>query len=183
LLYRICRADSIIDEDHWDLFFRKLVLTRLDSIGYGVLAAYLSRRAPGFWSSIRIPAFLIGLVMLSWLCRIQIVPVSFFLKTTYLSLMPLAIALLLPMLASLKTEPIQGKPFEFISRISYSMYFCNGLVFQVFNRNIHPASAGSRVAWFCLCWALVFCISWVIYRFFEYPVTELRERVGSENSE
>jgi peptidoglycan/LPS O-acetylase OafA/YrhL len=178
LLYRIWRADAFLDEDHWDLFFRKLVLTRLDSIGYGVLAAYLSRRAPGFWRRIRIPASIVGLLTLAWLCRIRIEPVSFFLKTTYLSLMPLAIALLLPLLAALKTESIKGKPFEFISRISYSMYFCNGLVFQVFSRNIHPVTATSRIGWFALCWLLVFCLSWIIYRFFELPSTVLRERFG-----
>jgi peptidoglycan/LPS O-acetylase OafA/YrhL len=176
LLYRMATADKWTDEDHWDLFFRKLVLTRQDSIGFGILAAYLKRTCPALWLKVRVPGLILGLAALSWLCRIQIVPVGFFLKTYYLSLMPLAIALLLPFLDGLMKERVPGHPFEFISRISYSMYFCNGLVFQLFARNFNPVSASGRVFSFFCCWGLIIFLSWLNFRYVEVPLTRLRDR-------
>jgi peptidoglycan/LPS O-acetylase OafA/YrhL len=176
LVYRIATADKWTDEDHWDLFFRKLVLTRQDSIGFGILAAYLRRTRPVFWLKARVPGLILGLAGLYWLCRMPIVPVGFFLKTFYLSLMPLFIAILLPFLEGLKRERIPGRPFEFISRISYSMYFCNGLVFQLFARNFHPETGSARILSFLCCWSLILFLSWLNFRFVETPLTLLRER-------
>jgi len=78
LVYRIYSAAPGSTVEHWDLFVRKLVLTRLDSIGFGLLAAYLYYYRNAFWNKVRYVFFAIGLSGTILLCLIRIPPVTFF---------------------------------------------------------------------------------------------------------
>ncbi len=176
LLYRILTAGSITTDEHYELFFRKLVLTRLDSIGFGILAAWFKRWRPVFWQRFRLVAFFTGIVLLFFLCRMHTMPATFYLKTLHLTLLPLSIAILLPALDSVKTEKLPGKPFAFISRISYSMYFCNSLIFQIYYHYFHPETTIIRLVSFAGCWFAIILISWLNFSFFERPLTGLRDK-------
>ncbi|MBI5219251.1 MAG: acyltransferase [Bacteroidia bacterium] len=55
LIYRISQYDTF---KSWDLYYRKLVLTRLDTIGFGLLAAYLYYYFLDFWRKYRKASFL-----------------------------------------------------------------------------------------------------------------------------
>lgn len=176
LLYRILTAGTINTDEHYELFFRKLVLTRQDSIGFGILAAWFKRRNPSLWLRFRLPAFVAGIVSLFFLCRMHTEPATFYLKTLHLTFLPLSIALLLPALDGVKTEKLPGKPFAFISRISYSMYFCNSLIFQIYYHYFHPETAIIRLVSFAGSWLAIILISWLNFRFFELPMTRLRDK-------
>jgi peptidoglycan/LPS O-acetylase OafA/YrhL len=176
LAYRISKGDGATDMDHWDLYFRKLVFTRLDSIGFGLLAAFLCSYFPASWHRFRNLAFAMGIAGLFFLGAIPFSPGTFFFKTFYFSGTSLFVALLLPRLNSTAVEKIPGKPFSFISRISYAMYFCNAPLIALVKHFFHPDSRAESVAVFLLCWLVIICISWLLYTFFEYPLTNLRDR-------
>ena len=53
-----------LTEEVWDNVFRKQVITRLDSIMYGVLAAYVFYFKPGFWEKYKKMFFIVGVVLL-----------------------------------------------------------------------------------------------------------------------
>jgi len=59
LLYRIYISTLQVDEFWWGVEFRKIVLTRLDAINYGVLAAFLKFYYPLFWLRFRKSAFVV----------------------------------------------------------------------------------------------------------------------------
>ncbi|HXC06662.1 MAG TPA: hypothetical protein VNZ86_18020, partial [Bacteroidia bacterium] len=160
--------------------FRKLVLTRLDSIGYGVAGALLHSYAPLFWKQIRYYALGAGILILAVMCKVHTFPVTFFLQTSYLSWMSLAIALFLPVLSAMKEEPIPGKPVRWISRISYSLYLSNLLLVQLFVKYLHPQSTGWIVLEFLCCWAVVFGFAWLVYTGVEKPFLRLRDRMSDQ---
>ncbi len=61
-LYRAYHFDSS-DFTVWDLGLRKQVFTRMDSLMYGVLGAYISTNFEKFWTRVSTPAFLIGMTL------------------------------------------------------------------------------------------------------------------------
>jgi peptidoglycan/LPS O-acetylase OafA/YrhL len=180
LIYRMLTKDSDTTADHWDLFYRKLVLTRLDSIGFGVLAAFVKKYHSSIWTRSRYVLFVPGVLGLGYLSTLPIEPVGFFIRTGYFSLVSLCIAMHLPLLDSIRTERIPFKPFEFISKISYSVYFTNALVFQILDKHFTPSTLSERISYFVGSWSLIFLISWLIWKFFEYPLTQLRERISGK---
>jgi len=179
LIYRTCTSSLIIEDGQYDLFFRKLVLTRLDSIGYGVAGAFINSYFPILWKRIAYYAFGIGLLLLAWLCRIHTDPVTHFLQTIYFSLMSFAIALLLPLLSGMKTESIPGRPFRFVSRISYALYLCNMLIVQLFVKYLHPQGRVGDMLNFLLCWVTVFIAALLVYALVEAPFLRMRDKVVS----
>jgi peptidoglycan/LPS O-acetylase OafA/YrhL len=175
-----------LTEDVWDNVFRKQVITRLDSIMYGVLAAYVFYFKPGFWEKYKKMFFIIGLVLLGYFK--YVVPlldnkVSLFQAVFSFSFQSIAIACLLPFLTSVKSkEGFLPKALTYVSIISYSMYLLNLTIIQNWILRKIPwtlfmeskyAIGGIR---YVLYWVLVFCLSHVLYFYYEAPMTRLRDR-------
>lgn len=172
--------------DAWDESLRKQVVTRFDSLTFGVLAAYLSLYHRELWRSTATLALVIGAALLL-LDRILLltVPGMFYRNYFALTVTPLGAMLLLPKLSGLKREGgwIVGT-FTFISVVSYSMYLLN---FAVVQGVLLPPliRALSHVCWRCsqshgvsyvLFWMLTIGSSFLLYRYFERPMTALRDR-------
>lgn len=157
-----------------DLYLRKLVLTRLDAIGYGLLAAWFAFYLPALWRRIRYPFFVAGLVLmliLLWTNR------DFTGDVFYFSLMAIATAMLLPFLHHLTIERIPLKPFRFISRVSYSLYLLHLPLMQVMLGIYLPAGKADGLLFYAIYWMLALALSFVVFRFFEKPLTDMRERM------
>ena len=58
------RINNHTDDLVFDLYVRKLVITRLDTIGYGLLAAYISFYAAKFWNRFKHISFALGCLLL-----------------------------------------------------------------------------------------------------------------------
>jgi peptidoglycan/LPS O-acetylase OafA/YrhL len=174
--------------DEWDEHLRKQVVTRMDSLMFGVLGAYLSIHHAKSWVARAKPALLAGLSLF------VIDKAACLWSDTYivhfpLTVEPLATLLLLPYLSAWRTQHgALAKAVTFISVISYSLYLVHlglmqGVVLPLLWRGLT-----SSVCWTCgtdplaqyvIYWISSIFVAYLLYRFFEVPTTKLRETVRS----
>lgn len=173
LIYRIFYANHDMD---FDLYFRKLVVTRLDTIGYGLLAAYIHWYYNAFWNKAKNIFFILGIVGLALFTAVDFHSM-FFLKSFYYCFIGLSVFLILPKLESLKNEFIPLKPFRFISRISYSIYLLHMPLLQIISKIFIPSNRSESIITYLAFWVLTILLSYLIYSFYEKPLMNLREVV------
>lgn len=168
----------------WDTYFRKIMLLRLDSIMYGVLAAWIKKNSPTFWKKYRWPLIIFGLLIVtvswSWVL-IRGVDADFFGKTFLFSCTSLGFACLLPALDQwkLQHETIASTTTRLIALWSYSLYLCNLLVAQIFmliNEKISGIPFSIGILFFAAFFVISFAVSAMVYSFFEKPILDLRNR-------
>ncbi|GAB3991572.1 acyltransferase [Spirosoma daeguense] len=200
-LYRLILAMQV-PLSEGELGFRGIVATRLDAISYGVLAAYAKHYFGTTWANpvLRRRLFFMGLALtvlaaftasifiLSFYYQIGIGQAYVFYKRTfYFPFIGLSMALMVPYLDGWRTATGIwarfgiGKAITHVSLISYSMYLLNLTpVMQHIVERIPTSSI--TVAWLKvgLFWALVLFLSTLLYKYFEKPATELRERMSAK---
>lgn len=117
ILYRI-QLDNTLN---WDLYYRKLVLSRLDSIGVGLLAAYVKVYHPTWFGKAPWLALIVGLIgyHLAWRFSYQS---EFFNQVPYLTLIAVFIACAIPWFYQIKTLGKLNQPVYWLSQVSYSFY-------------------------------------------------------------
>src|SRR6185295_10099693 len=107
-------------------------------------------------------------------------PAPAFYRNAFLFLfVPLFLSLCLPFANNIKRLGSNSfsKGIQFISRISYSMYLVHySLVFLAFYRDAKINSHWAVVGLYILYWVVVIGLSTLIYKNFEYPVVQLREK-------
>jgi peptidoglycan/LPS O-acetylase OafA/YrhL len=167
-----------INKFYLDNYVQKIVIFRLDSIALGILAAFIQRWYPVFWHKSRNIAFLIGLVACYILIYIHWDVNLLFTKVFRIFLESFCCFLLLPRFESIRKGPkILVRFFTHISLISYSMYLLNlAVVAEVLKATFPPW--GPRTAWaeYFVYWILVIVLSTLLYKYFEKPMMDLRDR-------
>jgi len=162
-----------------------VVITRLDSLMYGVLGAFMQYYYYKLWIKHKSLTLIVGLILLI------AVRYSFFIKGTLsaavfsFSLNSLATLLLLPFLSELKMgKGFFFKFFTFISITSYSLYLTNlSLVISnlvPFTMNFISVGYG-RLYYalsYLLYWGFTFVISYFIYKKVELPGMNLRDKIN-----
>lgn len=172
-LFRLYKAYSYPHLD-FDLYFRKLVLTRLDTIGFGILGAYINFYHQSFWNKFKNYFFVLGISLLSFLIIHKFS--GFFLKTFYYSLIGLSILFVLPILQNLKNETIPFNPIRFISKISYSMYLLHLPLMYIFIQNFPVSNKLESLIIYICFWLVLILFSFLIYNFYEKPLMDLRDK-------
>lgn len=185
-----------------ELGYRGIVVARLDAISYGVLAAYAKHYFPTSWTndSLRRRLFVVGLLVtvitalsasifiLKYYVQAGILPAYIFYKRTfYFPVIGLSMALLVPYMDGWRTATGGWARFGIaraithISLISYSMYLLN-LTPIMMNVVERIPTSSFTVAWLKvgLFWGLVLVLSTLLFKYFEKPVTELRERLSAK---
>jgi peptidoglycan/LPS O-acetylase OafA/YrhL len=185
-----------------ELGFRGIVMTRLDAISYGVLAAYVKQYYPAFWTNNQLrrrllvagliltglTAFTASLVILKFYVDAGIYPAYVFYKRTlYFAVIGISMMLLIPYMDGWRTATKGwntfgiAKAITHVSLISYSMYLLNLTPIMVNVVERIPTSS-LAVGWLKvgLFWTLVLVLSTLLFKFFERPVTELRERLSAK---
>jgi peptidoglycan/LPS O-acetylase OafA/YrhL len=154
------------------------VLCRLDSIGFGVLAAWMAFYVPHWWSKARIPAFLLGALLILFLVNHQEPVGTVYRQVVMFSLVPFSVMLLLPAMEGLKLgHGLAAVAVQHISKISYSMYLINlALVAEVIRDNFPPQNGPDGILKYGIFWVVVLAGSSLLYRYFEKPVMDLRDR-------
>ncbi len=176
LLYRHSISTEQVDAFWYDVTFRKIVITRLDSIMYGVLMAWLKFYHSDFFFKYRYWLFTAGLIIIYSV----ILPVketgSYFMKTIYFSIIGIGASMLLPLADSVKKFKTGfGKIITHISIISYSMYLLNlAPVAQVIEKNFMPGTSFPAFFTYLVYWTVVILSSTLLYKYFEKPVMDLR---------
>jgi peptidoglycan/LPS O-acetylase OafA/YrhL len=170
----------------WDLNFRKIVITRLDSLMYGVIAAYLSYYDRQRWLIYKLFKFIAGVSLLLFAqftstfqgLGLNACVFSF-------SIISVATMLLLPFLASLtKGSGWSYRLLTRISLISYSMYLLNlnigegAIVTPLLNYFALKGSVRNAVG-YLLFWAVTILLATLMYNYFEVPIMRLRNKLVS----
>ena len=178
LLYRIHVADQAVDYFWWDVWVRKTVAARSDSIYYGVLAACLCRYAPDLWHRCRWWCLAAGGVLLLAACTIPYEMGSRYVNLLYPSLGPLAFSLMLPALDHWRQAPpaLSGITTT-VSLLSYSMFLTNLLVVQLLDTHLSAFASRHGVAAYLLFWLVTSLGTLVLYHLIERPAMKLRQRL------
>ena len=123
--------------------------------------------------------FILGIIIIYINFYIPHDPSSFYTKTFSYSVTSYGAALLLAKADSIKNmtyKPI-GKLVTFISVISYSMYLVNlSLVAQVIEKNIYFEKNSDHIYMYIIYWATTIIISTIIYKLYEKPLMDLRDK-------
>jgi peptidoglycan/LPS O-acetylase OafA/YrhL len=160
-----------------DLFVRKLVITRLDAIGIGALAAWAMTAFPRLWHGSRWPLFIVGLVLLSVASDHRPDPSARAMTALHFTLIPLTIACLLPLLSNWRSTHWAGRPVVLVSRSAYALYLVHMPLLYLFQRAApHLHLPGVVLA--CCYWSACLLVSLVVLHTIELPFMRLRDRVG-----
>ena len=185
-----------------ELGFRGIVVTRLDAISYGVLAAYVKHYFPAFWTNDRtrnrlavvglalivLTSFTASIVILKYYVQAGIYPAYVFYKRTfYFPVIGLSMALIVPYMDGWRTATGLWARFGIarlithISLISYSMYLLNLTPIMLTLLERFPTTSAA-VGWtkVGVFWGLTLVVSTLLFAYFEKPVTELRERLSKK---
>jgi len=107
---------------------------------------------------------------------------AYFWNILYLPLNSIAIALTLPLLSNIKSAPkIILKPITYISLISYSMYLLHySVVLQWLKHKVSTdfLTLIGVLVYIAVYFGLTLVLSYLLYRFFERPMTNLRDLEG-----
>lgn len=180
---------QINDINDWDFIFRKQVSTRLDSLIFGVFGAYINIYYNKIWTNRKRTLMVIGIVLF---IIIKFIPPLFFeidhayFSVFSFSLNSIATLLVLPFLSNYKSgKGLTYKILTYISLISYSMYLLNLSIIQgwiiskiswdSFIENKYILTSSKYISY----WLLVVSLSILNYKYFEIPITSLRNRFKS----
>lgn len=180
LIYRISISDLQVDQFWWDVEFRKVVLTRIDAINYGVLAAFIKFYYPQLWFKCRKWTFIVGLAILLIVLFLPKEYNAVFLKTIFFNIIAIGATFLLPLADSIKqyNNRFVGEFFTFISKISYSLYLINlGIVIMLIDTNFKLLTTTQHLIAYYSYWIIVVVLAWVIYTYYENPIMKLRDKL------
>ncbi len=172
-------APEVTSLQGMDLYIRKLVVTRLDGIGFGVLAAWVHATANAGWQRHRSIVFLVGAVLLGVAAARHGEQHLGFTSTWYFTISALAMALFLPLLGQWATAPRWGGPVVFLSKVSYALYLVHLPVRHLYLPLMEGRSMPATIALYVLYWALCLALSWLVFRYWERPFMALRDRLGT----
>jgi peptidoglycan/LPS O-acetylase OafA/YrhL len=172
---------------NFDEYYRKVACFRLDSIMYGVIGAYLYEFKQGQWVKLRLPCLIASfgvIIYLTIYSRLNPNAAAFNAVYRY-NLESMAALLMLPYFSTIKSIRFMRitQVVTFISAISYSMYLLN---YSVVMFTLLPAtlkvlslknqSVGTCVFKWVIYWTYTILGSYILYRWFEKPVMDLRDR-------
>jgi peptidoglycan/LPS O-acetylase OafA/YrhL len=170
----------------WDKLFRKQVITQLDSLMFGVIGAYTSFYHRKLWIVYKTPLFLVGIVlfMVSKFAISEFTTIGGLYSVVFsFTVISLATLFLLPYLSEFKAgSGFLYQLITYVSLISYSMYLINLSVVQEWIIGSIPWDNITNnvylmvISRYCLFWILVILLSILLYKYFEVPMTSLRER-------
>ena len=178
LLVRLWMVPSLSGAEDLDLYLGKLVITRVDSIGIGAVAAWMCIGFPRSWERFRWPLFLVGVAAVLWMSAMRVPAGSGVVRSLYFTANPLCIGMLLPVLSHWRTMGRIGWPVVQVSKLAYALYLVHMPVRHLYQHAEFtsgvPVLVRATAYWaFCLLAALFF------FHAVESPFMRMRERIGS----
>ena len=185
-LFRYFRYISlpIVDINAWH---KTIVFSRLDSLMYGVIGAYTYIYYENFWNKHKVMFLLVGILLFVFM---KWNPLKFETLGLYgcifeFLITSIATLCLLPFLSNLKSgKGYVYKLITYISLISYSMYLTNlSIVNDWILKNIDWSLLQNfngyiyLITRYSLFWILTVLLSILIYKYFEIPIMNLRDKI------
>lgn len=187
LILRIFKFESGIALHDLDGNYRKIVILRLDSLMYGIIAAYVHFKHQDLWLKSRIPLLVIGIFMLTMLYFNSSQWLYFYFPVQF-NIESIVTLLFLPFLSMLKSTRIKGLDifFIFISLISYSLYIINyslviGCMIPITPILMYKFGIQlQEAAYFNFIVFGVYNVlgAIILYKFYEHPMTKLRDKIS-----
>ncbi|MDA0176174.1 acyltransferase family protein [Mesoflavibacter profundi] len=177
---------NIIQDFNWSHSLRKVVITRIDSIYYGFIGAFLSMYYTTFWNKIKYKSFILGSLSFVIIHAIIFInklnPDNYlqFFNIWYLPLVSISILMCFPLVSNWKkqTNSIITK----ISLWSYSLYLVNySIVLLTFKHivNLEHSSGIFKLIILIGFWSISFVLSYILYTYFERPIIEFRNNLNN----
>lgn len=170
----------------WNIALKSVVLYRLDAIFIGVLFSWICSVYGNFWKRSQYYWLLAGIFLIGFFSigigwfHLTIDSQPFFWNVVYLPAVSLSIAFFLPALSQWKTERSAiSKPITFISLISYSIYLLHySVVLQSMKQFFDTGSFSflQTLGFTAAYLAITLFLSYFLYRFYELPMMNRRER-------
>lgn len=170
---------------YWNSHLKSVAIFRVDAIYLGMLAAVISFEKKAFWQrkskKLALTGFFALLMLQVVLAVFQLTfeKAPMFWNVLYLPLNSIIISLFLPWCSQLNNHLGKaGKWVVFISLISYSMYLLHYslVLYSVKNFIIgEQSSTTTRILAMLLYLTVTVTASWILYTFFERPVTKVRD--------
>lgn len=158
-------------------FPQLVVVFRLDAIMFGVFVALVRSRFPSVWNR---PFTLLATGAIAATLGVFLSSRQSPTATALaLTLLPLGFAGLLPAVFRIPVpDNFVARWVEAISTWSYSMYLCHTLIYQGLKPIVGYDNLGQleKLLYKVVALALIILLSAMVYRFFEKPVTDLRDR-------
>lgn len=169
--YRFSISDIKYDSFWWDVNFRKVALSRIDCIFYGVIAAWIRFYYKDLWKKFAIPSFVLGCAIFLWIINTPRELNTIYRNVFFLSLAPIYIALLFPLIDRLKDiRSIVGRLISYISILSYAMYLLNLMIIQIMKNHYAGFLANHATLKYLFYWAITLFASYLLYILVENPV-------------
>jgi peptidoglycan/LPS O-acetylase OafA/YrhL len=177
----------IKDISDWDLVFRKQVITRLDSLMFGVIGAYINYYFQAAWKRFKYFFLILGVLMFvfsNYVFPVYLSATGLFSCVWSFSVISLATLFLLPYLSELKS----GKGFfyrsiTYISLTSYSIYLIHlsivqsWIIFRFPWVNYNENNLLITLSNCAIYLSITMALSILLYKYFEVPMTRIRERI------
>lgn len=184
---RIIKASQIdpFNENNINLEISKQVITRIDSIMYGMIGAWFFIFKNELFLKCKNILFFIGMVILFGSVVMHSYS-RFFHNYFYTSTIAIGALFLLPKLSTIKTgSGLLYQFITFISIISYSIYLINHMLIQ---RGLLPLvikyfdldlinNKMNNLLLLVLFWIFTLLFSFLLYRFWEQPMLKLRQKI------
>lgn len=170
---------------HFGLNLELSIISRFDNIMYGVLGAFFYFYYQKNWFKYRIQFFILGIILhLLNKILIDFATIPIYENVFSYSVFATATLFLIPYLSSVKKgSGVVFKAITYTSLISYSMYLLNfSLIYYWIVKKIDLTTALHHnynlilPIKFILFWFLTFLFSLLLYKYFELPMTNLRDR-------
>ena len=167
--------------------YRRVVVMRMDNLMYGVIGAYISFYYLHFWLKYKNISFFLGLLLIAiWKLLSYKYPSieTFYYVNIFYPLFCFGVFLTLPFLSNynIKKQNTLTKAITYISLISYSLYLIHySLVKKLFIDNIFADFFNHSLSPFLFknvfYWVISILTSILVYKYFEVPMTELRNKL------
>jgi peptidoglycan/LPS O-acetylase OafA/YrhL len=168
------------------------VFARLDGLMFGILAAYIFKYIKQFWTDYKKLFFVFGIIIImvdyvffnhNMFIDAKHMSLNWYRIVGHYSVLPFAITLVLPYIYNLQLSNRIGKFAIFISIISYSLYLSHLPIVANFKLPMHATNllhiTGHYQFYFqyLFYWLFSIIISMFLYKYFERPMTDIRERL------
>lgn len=156
----------------WNIYVRKVILVRFDSIAFGVLGAYAYKY--GYWKHKQVLLFAGILLLIIPSINHFIAGHNWFEKYWRITFESIGTLFMLPYLSGIKTgKGAMYKLITYISVVSYSIYLVN---YSTFNEWISPDIAGvNHILKLILFLAWAFIASYLLHITIEKPFMRMRK--------
>ncbi|NNE31350.1 MAG: acyltransferase [Winogradskyella sp.] len=185
--YQSSSISSMVD---WNIQLKAVVIYRIDAIFYGVLTSYIYSKFQVNWIRFKYYSLLLGALIIVGL-NIAIPKLNLFIDVNplfwvvfYLPINSIAIGLTLPYFSTLHFAPRWIlKTITAISVLSYAMYLVHfSIVVQLINyfqtQDLVQLPKSFYVAAYI---GLTIFMSYLLYKYYERPITKLRDRPEIKN--